>query len=346
MGNPRWPVHHCQTRSPLRAGSANQPTESVPARWAPASSLLIAGVLLLTPAPSVFGADDGVVAVYSAVSPAYTRTALPDGSFKSETYAFGEGGSWGGSLNDFTIDKLRFVDIARLIAPTLAGKNYLTSKDPHQTDLLIMVYWGTTSGTNDNGGAASSALYQTARTLIPPPLPPKPTPPAGGRGGAPVDTAARQAYGILVESSWSALAQADMLMHISNRQRDLQNWENAKVLGYLPEMSRVADYKGTALAFRRQDVVEDVEENRYFVVLLAYDFQELWLHKQRKLLWETRFSIREQGHDFGQDLAAIAQYASRYFGQDSNGLIRKPLRETKVILGEPKVLGYESETKK
>jgi hypothetical protein len=42
----------------------------------------------------------------------------------------------------------------------------------------------------------------------------------------------------------------------------------------------------------------------------------------------------------------MAQYASRYFGQDSKGLIRKPLRETKVILGDTKVLGYETATKK
>jgi hypothetical protein len=304
---------------------------------------VIAGALLLAPV-ALFGGDEGIVAVYSAVSPAYTRTTLPNGSFKSETYAFGEGGSWGGSLNDFTIDKLRFLDITRLIAPTLAGKNYLSGKDPRQTDLLIMVYWGTTSGTNDNGGASSSALYQIAHALITPPLPPRPTPPRGGAGQ--VGTGAQQEYWAAEESGWSAMAQADMLIHLANRQRDRQNIENAKVLGYLPELIRVADYQGTAREFRRQDIVDDVEENRYFVVLLAYDFQELWQHKQRKLLWETRFSIRERGHDFTKDLAGMAQYASRYFGQDSKGLIRKPLRETKVILGDTKVLGYETATKK
>ena len=303
---------------------------------------VVAGALLLAPA-ALFGDDGGIVAVYSAVSPAYTRTTLPDGSFKSETYAFGEGGSWGGSLNDFTIDKLRFLDLARLIAPTLAGKNYLSGKDPRQTNLLIMVYWGTTSGANDNGGASSSALYQNAHALIPPPLPPRPKPPNGGAGQ--VGTGDQQEFWALEENSWSADAQADMLIHIANRQRDQQNIENAKVLGYLPELTRMADYKGTPREFRQKDLLEDVEENRYFVVLLAYDFQELWQRKQRKLLWETRFSIRERGHDFGKDLLAMAQYASRYFGQDSSGLIRKPLRDTKVILGDPKVLGYEPATK-
>jgi hypothetical protein len=338
MTKTRLPDHHWQTPSALLAGSAKQPDKIVLARWVPAWPALIVGALLLTPAAVLFGGDDGIVAVYSAVGPDYKRAALPDGSFKPESYAFGEGGSWGGSLNDFTIDKLRFSDVTRLLAPALAGRNYFSGKDPRQTDLLIMVYWGTTPGTNDNGGAASSGLYMAARALIPPPLPAKP---AAGAGRA--DQAA---FGLLADDRRSKLAQSDVLIHLANWQRDRQNLENAKVLGYLPEMIRVADYQATPREFRRRDVLDDVEENRYFVVLLAYDFQELWQSKQRKLLWETRFSIREHGHDFGRDLTSIANYASRYFGQDSNGLIRKPMRETKVFLGEPKVLGYDPETKK
>jgi hypothetical protein len=42
----------------------------------------------------------------------------------------------------------------------------------------------------------------------------------------------------------------------------------------------------------------------------------------------------------------MSRYASRYFGKDSDGLIRKPLPEVRIIIGEPKFIGYESETKK
>ena len=41
----------------------------------------------------------------------------------------------------------------------------------------------------------------------------------------------------------------------------------------------------------------------------------------------------------------MAQEASRYFGQDSKGLIRERLHDTQVVLGEPKVLGYDPEKK-
>jgi hypothetical protein len=279
--------------------------------------------MLLTQAAAGFGDDAGVVAVYSSVSPAYTRTALPGGSFKPEIYAFGEGGAWGGSLNDFTIDKLRFLDIAHVISPTLARQNYLPGRDPRQTDLLIMVYWGTTSGTNDT---SSSPEYQIGNQMM---------------------KEALMMPSSIHASSTNILAQSDVIITMANRMRDRQNLENAKVLGYLPEMVRLEKFRGTVFnSFLRQDVVDDVEENRYFVVLLAYDFQTLWKHKQRKLLWETRFSIRERRNDFGKALAAMAENASRYFGQDSHGLIRKRLPDVNVTIGDPKFMGYEPETKK
>jgi hypothetical protein len=95
----------------------------------------------------------------------------------------------------------------------------------------------------------------------------------------------------------------------------------------------------TALKGRRDDLIAEIEDNRYFVVLMAYDFQMLWKQKKNKLLWETRFSIRERGNDFGKILPAVAQYASQYFGQDSKGLVRQPLPEGHVEVGEPRSLG-------
>jgi hypothetical protein len=86
-------------------------------------------------------------------------------------------------------------------------------------------------------------------------------------------------------------------------------------------------------------VVEEVAESRYYVVLLAYDFQILSKTKQRKLIWETRFSIRERHNEFGKQLAGMALTASRYFGQESDGIRRKPLLNGRVELGETKTLG-------
>jgi hypothetical protein len=93
------------------------------------------------------------------------------------------------------------------------------------------------------------------------------------------------------------------------------------------------------LEVRRDDMVAEIEENRYFVVLMAYDFQILWKQKKHKLLWETRFSIRQRHHNFDKDLPSMAQYASQYFGQDSHGLVHKEIPQGHVDIGEVKSLG-------
>ncbi len=313
------------------------------------SLALLIGTSLLISIPAKAHADeDGeIVAVYSSISPAYTRSRLPDGSVKTETYAFGEGGNLGGAQKDFTIDKLTFLDIARLIAPSLASQNYLPSNraEPRKTELMIMVYWGTTMGTD---GTSSSSQYQIAQSLIPPPRAPTPPPPNGLGGTAmtsdPTNSGRAselQAAAAVKAAADSALDQSISLTEISNRQRDRQNAENATILGYLPELKRVTGYEMTAFRHRRSDVVAEVEESRYYVVLLAYDFQLLLQKKQRKLLWETRFSIPQRHNDFSKQLSAMALSASRYFGQESSGLVRKPMPTGHVELGETKSLGPE-----
>jgi len=305
---------------------------------------LVFGLPLLVVSAS--GSDD-VVAVYASTAPGYTRQVLPDGKFKPETYAFGEGGNRSGAQKDFTIDGLSFTDIAHVVAPTLAGQNYVpcSKSDPGKTDLLIMLYWGTTIGTD---GTSGSAEYQMAQSLMPPPemkLPPLP----GGGGPAPMEHDGRES--VVAEvfvnrmANESAIQQSLMISQMANHQRDRQNWQNAAVLGYLADMKRTEGLEMTALSSRRRDVVDEIEESRYYVVLMAYDFQALWQHKQKKLLWETRFSIRQRRNDFSRELAAMAESASRLFGQNSVGVRHNTMHDEHIAMGEMKIIRVEPEKK-
>jgi hypothetical protein len=65
----------------------------------------------------------------------------------------------------------------------------------------------------------------------------------------------------------------------------------------------------------------------------------MWKEKKHKLLWETRFSIRQRQHEFDKDLPAMAEYASKYFGQDSQGLVRESIPFGHVDIGDLKSLG-------
>jgi hypothetical protein len=86
-------------------------------------------------------------------------------------------------------------------------------------------------------------------------------------------------------------------------------------------------------------LLSEIEENRYYVVLLAYDFQVFRKEDKHKLLWEARFSVNEAHNDFAMALPVMVQYASKYLGQDSHGLLRTKVPEGKVLIGEPRSLG-------
>jgi hypothetical protein len=135
-----------------------------------------------------------------------------------------------------------------------------------------------------------------------------------------------------------------------NHQRDRTDFSNALMLGYdspgLIGTERGNYVRGTALAVNRDDLYEDIEGNRYFVVLMAYDFRLLWKEKKHKLLWETRFSIRERSNQFDKALPAMAQYASKYFGVSSDGLVRERLPTGDVKVGAPSMIEFVPDPKK
>jgi len=125
---------------------------------------------------------------------------------------------------------------------------------------------------------------------------------------------------------------------------------NARLMGFDQEgwMQAHADWSSMIYgrSFRMQLLdnlnapnLSALEMDRYYVVLRAFDFQSAWKQKKLRLLWETRFSLSERGHLFNEELPVMAQAASHYFGQATGGLIRTPLKDTQVEIGELKNLG-------
>lgn len=88
---------------------------------------------------------------------------------------------------------------------------------------------------------------------------------------------------------------------------------------------------------KEREILSDLEEERYFAVLIAYDFQPYVKQRRFRELWVTRISVSNHDIDFTKALPAMAKAASYYFGEDSHGLQHIP--EWKVIVGEPESLG-------
>ncbi len=286
----------------------------------PTRSLLLK-FLVLAAAGILRAESNEALAVSSRTSDDYVRTRRADGSLLPEPYAFGRGGLWTGATGGDAIGRLDFTTIAGTIAGPLAAQNYVPAKDPATTRLLIMVYWGVTRAPEHAAGLPGYQLMQSATEQM-------------SMARAHGDKGEMLEADSLMSSAASAVA-------VENQRRSRINLQNAQILGYESWWRSTAVLSGTVYGhLRLQDLLDELEEDRYFVVLMAYDFQLLWKHNQKKLLWETRFSMRERGNDFGGQLAAMTRGASRYFGRSSDGLTHQAFPEGRVEVGTARTLEY------
>jgi hypothetical protein len=281
-------------------------------------------------AVSARAADPEVIAIASKASKDYHRKKLPDGTFQPETYAFGKGDNLGARV-DPTVDRLDFMDVARTIAVPLAEKGYVPTQDPKTTNLLIMVYWGTTQAPEYATESSSHDLAQKATQAQAAAVT------ALRDAIKPQEQRAAQAE---LADADSQLLTANIAIQAENQRREDTDMRNATLLGYDSWwVATNSAMGGSPLGRRRADMEAELEEDRYFVVLSAFDYQALVRQKKTRFLWEVRFSIREHGNAFDSRLAAMVARASDYFGRDSGGLQHVDLPEGKVEIGPVKSLG-------
>jgi hypothetical protein len=292
--------------------------------------LLGSGVAFMT--NMAFPAAEVVEAISSKTAKDYVRKRLPDGTFQPETYAFGKGDNLGGARVDETADSLDFMTVARVVSVPLAKKQYIPTQDPRTTNELIMVYWGTSRAPEAATESSSHILMQQANEMR-----------QRVAQNAPVNSnspAANQSSKEELASIDNELLVAYIGVQAENQRREDIDMKTATLLGYDSWwISANAAMEGTAMALRKNDMRAELEEDRYFVVLSAFDYQTLVKQKKQKFLWEARFSIRERGNAFDSRLAGMVEKASDYFGRNSGGLQHLDLPEGKVEIGPVKSLG-------
>jgi len=301
----------------------------------------------------VFAADP-VVAVFSRTMNGYARTVLPDNSYKPETYAFADGGRLSANIKDASLDQITFAQVAGVVAASLKRHAYINTSDVNHADLLIFVSYGSTTGVDEESYRnATGSLSADFHTMSNPstvsgnpnglgsinrggPIGPGPLGPGIAVG---LGLSAGGAIDIDMELRLDAAAAMDSSLNriaMANQDRDQVNRFNAEILGYgetLSDTNFLRPYSNTA-----RDVLREVEESRYFVVLKAYDFQRLRNHQGKRLLWELRYSIPRGGNRFDEQLVGMTRFASQFSGQDVNRLVRRPLKEGRIEIGTPVVV--------
>lgn len=260
------------------------------------------GILLLGPVLPTLSAKVLLTSVYSAVADDYRRERQPNGAYVRERYAIANAGVLPGTLRDQGMERVPFSELAGALAEYLGSQNYFLANDTKSADLLLVIHWGSTIPYDR--GTYNLALSNAATAM-------------GNKAGSGGDGAFESAMAFL---------------YMLNRGRDQVNAQNALQLGYIDEVNKrntIARWAGGGDAYN--DLIADLEESRYYIVISAYDFDAMAAGKKPRPRWETRVSIRAPGHSFRNNFRTMVARAAPYFGQDSQRLVRD---RTYVEIGE------------
>ena len=290
--------------------------------------------VLGAPSPGLRAEETVATALYARVGNGYKREKAKDGSFKPEYYALSNGGLVYGTVNDITVDRVTYPQVAEIAMRLLTRQNYHYAERKEQATLLVVLQWGSTIAPNGINNTmniqAAGAALEVLRTM-------KGNNAVAGFGPSPAFATSEDMDATLAAAEFES-AMARLL--VDNRVRDQLNEKNARVLGYLDDLAETNDIRRWAGGGDRyNDLIVDVEEVRYYIVISAYDFPELERQGKKKLLWQTRVSVRSPGNSFDDSFVAMLKSASRYFGQDSGRLIRGEESKGTVELGDLKFLG-------
>ncbi|WP_148218149.1 hypothetical protein [Opitutus terrae] len=252
--------------------------------------------------------------------PAYARPSDGAGRPLAQSYVFGQGKFFGGTWADRGLAQLSFDQLTKLLAPGLAKQNYFPTRDAAAADLLLMVHWGVTQAFRDPMGEVNVERLNSAadeyRTAA-----------AANNGAA--DPGALNA--LLADQSGAGQSAQQAIAR------------NAALLGYTPTLQQAQ--RRIFVSAEEQTMNEELNEERYFIVVLAYDYAFMRKEHRSRLLWATRISLRSVGNRFEVAAAALAQAGAGVYGRNIDGLVRLDYsdRSGRVDLGELKVLG-EAET--
>jgi hypothetical protein len=299
------------------AGNAPPMKASLPPAMNPRRRLLLLG--LVSALAASVGAADASIAASATAGSDYVRAQDEKGAPLPETYVFAEGRFFSGNTQDGSLARMTFTDITRTLALGLAKQNYVPAADMESAQLLIMVHWGTTEIFEDPMKDINLQAAQDALSAF---------------------NAAQEAGGL---ADPSALNQATGALNMSRQDQMAAINRNAVLLGYVRSLER--ERREMVTTNSEITMANELNEERYFVILMAYDNQVRLKERKSKPLWVTRLSVRSPGNNFTEALPALAKVGASIFGQQHDDLVRvrTPLRRGSVTLGELEVLGTASD---
>jgi hypothetical protein len=261
---------------------------------------------------------------------------------RDETYLFVQGRYFSGAVRDCTLEKMTFMQIATTLAAGLVKQHYYPTRDLQKADLLLVVHWGMTT-------VADSGYKQLAMTSLRFDDPDRlrrdlaksltdGTAFPNGQGGDPVPS-----MGPVADITYIGDQQAqeanNIFQEVDEIASGISMTSNAQLLGFTAELQR--DLQSAFGTTEGEMIRSMLSDERYFIIVMAYDYQALLKNHERKLRWSTRLSMRSPGMNFREGIKIMSVVGAEFFGRQTDGVkVQLPVvKEGKVEIGPVRVLG-------
>lgn len=233
---------------------------------------------------------------------AATTAAVPP--LAPQTYVFAQGRQFP-SMFDSEVRKVTFDALTRTLAGDLAPR-FTPAAEPAKADLVIVVHWGAIERREnpmDNLAYDPDAVRQASEA---------------------VETARTQAAANFQAGNYLAYRQVqaaesdfrnELLRADTFYSADAQSAATSADLIGLRGLQGVGDRTGEVDALGTL-----LDEDRYFVTLVAYDAAALRL-KQKSVRWTARMSVPVAGRDFATAIRQMSAVARPYYGQQRPGMV-------------------------
>ncbi len=264
------------------------------------------------------------ILIKAVASKEFTKARALDENKKIQTYQFILGRYFPGNNKDPGMEKVTLDDIVQNLAVHLQKQNFYPHKDPKEGDLLIVIHYGATDyevSYEEMFGITSLEDFGYTEEVA-----------SAGSGGAALEFSTIDAINNFSFNLNSAAAIAGVNEQSAFFKAQLLGMEEA----YSNRISPNDEYELKTM----------LNEVRYFIILMAYDYQ-LLKEGEVKLLWSTRYSVRAIGQSFEQAIKDMNYVAADFFGKNLKGLNSKRVTDkSHVEMGEIEVLGTEKEEAK
>ncbi len=243
----------------------------------------------------LFGERKARVIVDATSTESYREWAGRPENDRSFFYHITKGKFYEGEHKDSSLERTSFEQIAFDLVKRLEQRGMYLAPELDAADMMIVVHWGTTNAPidwdellppDDSADSFDNSAEGTSEEELD-----EDSGPITAVGEGPIDN--------------------DYFMR-----RD--QISNSRLLGF----DRAMDKPGI-MPSEFHEYQSMLLEERYFMVVQAFDFPYLKETKELKLLWTTRFSTRAAGTNFEDAYLALTRVAAPHFGANLDDLAKE-----------------------